>query len=65
MSGAGALLGATRTALAEAWSNRRSFWVQALAMVLNDAVWVAFWVRRSTMTGVALCAAAEPLPSSP
>jgi ABC-2 type transport system permease protein len=44
VSGAGALLGATRTALAEAWSNRRSFWVQALAMVLNDAVWVAFWV---------------------
>jgi hypothetical protein len=28
-------------------------------------IWVAFCVRRSTMTGVALRAAAEPLPSSP
>ena len=27
--------------------------------------WVAFWVRRSTMTGVALFATAEPLPSCP
>jgi ABC-2 type transport system permease protein len=39
----GALLAAMRTAVLEAWSNRRSFWVQASAMVLNDAVWVAFW----------------------
>jgi ABC-2 type transport system permease protein len=39
-----ALLGTMRTALMEAWSNRRSFWVQASAMVLNDVAWVGFWV---------------------
>jgi ABC-2 type transport system permease protein len=39
-----ALLGTMRTAFVEAWSNRRSFWVQASAMVLNDVAWVAFWV---------------------
>jgi ABC-2 type transport system permease protein len=44
VSGMRALLGTMRTALAEAWSNRRSFWVQASAMVLNDVAWVAFWV---------------------
>jgi viologen exporter family transport system permease protein len=39
------VLGRTlRTALLEAWTNRRSFWIQAGAMILNDAVWVAFWL---------------------
>lgn len=33
-----------RAALAEAWANRRGFWTQVLAMVVNDIVWVAFWV---------------------
>jgi ABC-2 type transport system permease protein len=44
MTAVRALLGTMRTALLEAWSNRRSFWVQASAMILNDAAWVAFWV---------------------
>jgi ABC-2 type transport system permease protein len=39
-----ALLATMGTAVVEAWSNRRSFWVQASAMILNDAAWVAFWV---------------------
>jgi ABC-2 type transport system permease protein len=39
-----ALLSTMRTAVVEAVSNRRSFWVQASAMIVNDAVWVAFWV---------------------
>jgi hypothetical protein len=43
-----ALLGTMRTAILEAWSNRRSFWVQASAMILDDAAWVAFWVLFST-----------------
>ena len=38
------LLATSRTALVEAWANRRSFWVQVLAMLLNDSVWVIFWV---------------------
>lgn len=33
-----------RAALAEAWSNRQSFWVQVTAMILNDLVWVVFWI---------------------
>jgi ABC-2 type transport system permease protein len=32
-----------RTALLEAVTNRRSFWVQASAMILNDTAWVVFW----------------------
>ena len=44
MTNARVLLRTMRTALVEAWSNRRSFWVQASAMILNDSVWVAFWV---------------------
>lgn len=28
----------------EAWSNRRSFWVQVLVMILNDAIWILFWL---------------------
>ena len=38
-------LGATmRAALAEAWANRRGFWTQVLVMVVNDLVWVVFWL---------------------
>jgi ABC-2 type transport system permease protein len=32
------------TAFAEAWSNRRSFWVQVAMMIANDLAWVAFWI---------------------
>jgi ABC-2 type transport system permease protein len=42
--GVAALVATMRTALAEAWANRRSFWVQVIAMALNDLVWVMFWV---------------------
>ena len=44
MSGTRTLLATSRTALVEAWSNRRSFWFQVSAMLLNDLVWVIFWV---------------------
>lgn len=30
--------------LAEAWSNRRGFWIQVTAMIANDTVWVLFWL---------------------
>jgi ABC-2 type transport system permease protein len=30
-------------AVREAWVNRRSFWVQVTAMVVNDLTWVVFW----------------------
>lgn len=30
--------------MAEAWSNRRGFWVQVGAMIANDIVWVVFWL---------------------
>ncbi len=33
-----------RTALLEAWTNRRSFWLQVSMMIANDLVWIAFWV---------------------
>jgi ABC-2 type transport system permease protein len=33
-----------RTAFRDAFTNRRSFWVQVLAMALNDLAWVFFWV---------------------
>lgn len=33
-----------RAALAEAWSNRSAFWTQVTAIVLNDLVWIVFWV---------------------
>jgi ABC-2 type transport system permease protein len=39
-----ALAATVRSALAEAWANRSGFWVQVLAMVVNDVVWVLFWV---------------------
>ena len=41
------LLGYARTwraAWAEAWANRRSFWLQITIMVVNDVIWVTFWV---------------------
>ncbi len=28
----------------QAWSNRRSFWFQTLIMMLNDLVWIVFWI---------------------
>lgn len=31
-------------ALAEAWANRSGFWTQIMTMVVNDIVWVLFWV---------------------
>lgn len=33
-----------KTAWQEAWANRRGFWTQAVIMVLNDLVWIVFWV---------------------
>lgn len=30
--------------MAEAWSNRRGFWVQVVAMIANDLVWILFWL---------------------
>lgn len=38
------LMAATlRTALVEAWTNRRSFWAQVSFMIVNDLSWIAFW----------------------
>lgn len=31
-------------ALAESWANRRSFWIQVVVMIVNDAVWILFWL---------------------
>ena len=39
-----ALAATFRGALAEAWANRRGFWSQMTMMVVNDAVWIVFWV---------------------
>ena len=39
-----ALAATVRAALAEAWSNRRGFWTQVAVMVINDIVWVVFWL---------------------
>ena len=33
-----------RGAFAEAWSNRAAFWTQIAAIVLNDIVWIVFWL---------------------
>lgn len=38
------VLASMRTALLEAWTNRRSFWLQVTMMMVNDLVWIAFWV---------------------
>jgi len=37
-------LATLRAAGAEAFANRRSFWIQVSSMVVNDLGWVAFWV---------------------
>src|SRR4051812_22989427 len=39
-----AVLATFRTAVRDAWANRRSFWVQVGVMVANDLAWVVFWV---------------------
>jgi ABC-2 type transport system permease protein len=39
-----AVLATMRAAVAEAWANRQAFWVQVLAMVVNDIAWVGFWL---------------------
>jgi ABC-2 type transport system permease protein len=39
-----AVLATFRTSAADAWANRRSFWVQVSIMVANDAAWVVFWI---------------------
>ena len=33
-----------RTSFAEARGNRRAFWFQIVAMLLNDGVWILFWL---------------------
>lgn len=33
-----------RAAFAEAWANRGGFWGQIAAMLVNDGVWVLFWL---------------------
>lgn len=33
-----------RLAFLEAWSNRRGFWTQVTVMLVNDLVWITFWV---------------------
>jgi ABC-2 type transport system permease protein len=39
-----AILATFRTALRDAWANRRSFWVQVTIMIVNDVAWVVFWL---------------------
>jgi ABC-2 type transport system permease protein len=38
------ILATFRTALLEAWTNRKSFWFQVTIMITNDIAWVIFWV---------------------
>ena len=38
------LLKTMRLAWLEAWTNRRGFWTQVTVMLVNDIVWVGFWV---------------------
>jgi ABC-2 type transport system permease protein len=38
------LFATSRAAMLEAWSNRRSFWLQVTIMVANDLALVAFWL---------------------
>ena len=38
------LVATVRSAFAEAWANRAAFWTQFIALVLNDIVWIIFWV---------------------
>ena len=37
------VLATLKTALLEAWTNRKSFWFQVTIMVVNDLAFVAFW----------------------
>lgn len=39
-----AITATMRGAFAEAWSNRAAFWTQITAIVLNDIVWIVFWI---------------------
>lgn len=39
-----ALRATLRNAFAEAWANRSAFWAQIGVMVVNDLVWIAFWI---------------------
>ena len=39
-----ALLTTMRLAWLEAWTNRRGFWTQVTIMLVNDVVWVTFWL---------------------
>lgn len=39
-----ALLATSRTAFVEAWTNRRSFWLQVTFMLANDAALIVFWM---------------------
>jgi ABC-2 type transport system permease protein len=41
-----------RAAIAEARANRGAFWTQLAAMVLNDIVWVLFWVLFFRSAGI-------------
>lgn len=38
------ILSTFRNSLVEAWTNRRSFWLQVSIMLANDLVWVLFWI---------------------
>ena len=38
------LLATMRTAFREAWTNRRSFWLQVSFMLANDAALILFWI---------------------
>jgi ABC-2 type transport system permease protein len=38
------LLATMRTAFLEAWTNRRSFWLQVSFMLANDAALIVFWI---------------------
>lgn len=31
-------------AWSEAWANRRGFWTQVIIMIVNDIMWITFWV---------------------
>jgi ABC-2 type transport system permease protein len=39
-----ALRATMRGAFAESWANRAGFWSQIAAMLVNDTVWVVFWL---------------------
>ena len=39
-----AITATMRAAVLEAWANRSGFWTQVITMVVNDIVWVIFWL---------------------